>query len=141
MNSHHLCDTEGVAEVVEGVVPGNCITSSTNSFQLGNVSPVIFLDAEQKAFQGCRMYLQLLHLEQKLYLRLRICFCLHDLPAPIHSTFPPKAPASEEAKLKTFKDEQSLKSSTSLGSHCQTSKSGVFNDCFVSSEREYLPKW
>ena len=73
-------------------------TSSTNSFQLGNVSPVIFLDAEQKAFQGCRMYLQLLHLEQKLYLRLRICFCLHNLPAPIHSTFPPKVPASEEGK-------------------------------------------
>ena len=23
MNSHHLCDTEGVAEVVEGVVPKN----------------------------------------------------------------------------------------------------------------------
>ena len=29
---------------------------------------------------------------------------------------------------------------TSLGSHCQTSKPGVFKDCFVSSERVYLIK-
>ena len=26
MNLHHLCDTEGVAEVVEGVVPTNSAT-------------------------------------------------------------------------------------------------------------------
>ena len=81
--------------------------ASTEALFLVNfVSPVVFLDSKQKAFQGCRMYLQLFNLEQKCFQSfISDCVflvCLHNLPAPIRSTFLPKAPASEEGKFKIF---------------------------------------